>query len=262
MALMPSIMSLFGSRPQATGPTPADPGTQQQQQQSAAQNPSVPSSATPASTGSLAAIPAAGTGDQSPLANFQDLWKADPNNNQQTPSLVPNFNLDPKGLMDAAKKVNFTQHIAPELVTKAMSGDAASFLEVINQAAQLGYANATAASGEIIKNSLGSAQTVLRDQVLPGAFRDQAITQAFSENNPIFSDPAVAPMLGMLKSQLAMKYPTAAPQELATMAAQYISGMSQKVVTASGGTITTKEQQNGSRFQAPPEQDWGKFFDA
>jgi hypothetical protein len=187
------------------------------------------------------------------------LWKADPNNTQQTPSLVPSFNLDPAGLMKAAQKVNFTSHIDPAQVTKAMAGDATAFLDVINQAAQLGFANATAASGELVKQSLSSAQGILQDKVLPGAFRDQAISQAMNESNPIFSDPAVAPMLAMLKSQLQTKYPSAPPSEIAGLATQYLSGMSNKIVTANGGTVTPKGQQTSGQL-AVQDTDWSKFF--
>jgi hypothetical protein len=262
MALLPSIMSLFGSRQQAAGPAnPADPATQQQQTLAAGANPNVPSPTTPLSNGSLPAIPAAGQGTESPLANFDELWKTDPSKTVETPSLVPSFNLDHKGLMEAAKKVNFTNHIAPELVTKALSGDAVAFMDVLNQVAQLNFANSTAATGEIVKQSLGSAQTVLKDSVLPAAFRDQQISQALNESNPIFSDPSVSPMLGMLKSQLAIKYPTATPQQIAATAAEYLGSVSNKIVTASGGTITPKSSQGRNQtFGSPQETDWSKFF--
>lgn len=267
MALMPAIMSLFGSRQAAApAPGPANPGTAAEQiQQTAAanQNQAVPNQTTPLSNGSVAAIPAvSATGDASPLANFADLWKTDPNTNQTTKSLVPAFNLDHKGLMEAAQKINFTAHIPQETVTKALSGDQAAFLDVLNQAAQFGFANAVAGSGKIIEGSLATAQTALQDRVLPEAIRASAVNQALDAANPIFSDPAVSPMLGALKQQFQTKYPTASPAEIATLATQYLQGMSQKIVTASGGTITnpTTGAQNG--FQSPKEPDWENFFGA
>lgn len=258
MALLPAVMSLFGGRTAA--PAPATPVVQQQQVASASTNPTVPSPATPQSNGSVPAIPAAGTGDGSPLAGFADLWKADPNN--ATPnqaSMVPNFNLDPAGLMAAAQKVNFVQHLNQEQVQKAMSGDAAAFLDVINQVSQLGFANATAASGELIRNSLTSAQGVLRDQVLPSAFRDQQISQEF-QNNPVFNDPAVAPLLGMVRTQLSQKYPNASPAEIAGMATRYMDGISQRVVTATGGSIVPQGQGNKTGFRDAAPTDWTAYL--
>lgn len=263
MALMPAIMSLFGSAPSSAPTTsnPASPTIQQQQQANVAANPTVPSSATPTSNGSLSAIPAAGTGDESPFDQFKELWKTDPNTNQQTKSLVPAFNLDHKGLLEAASKVDFTAHINPELVTKALAGDATSLLAVINQASQFAYASAAASSGELIKGSLTSAQNVLNDSVLPAALRNREISQAIDASNPIFQNPAVAPMLENLKMQFANKYPTSSPTDIAAMATQYLSTVSEHIVAAAGGTVVSKQQQQRNRggYNPPEETDWDAF---
>ncbi len=268
MALLPSIMSLFGGGPKAdTTPPPApqaSQGVQQQQQATANANPTVPSQTTPQSTGSVAAIPPAGQGAASPLDNFPDLWKADPNPQPQVaPTIAPNFNLDGAKLMEQAKKIDFLRHVPAELVTKATAGDIPSLLQIINEAAQYGFASATAASGEIVKSSLTTAQGVLRDNILPGAFREQAVSQALTAANPIFADPAVAPMMGMLKQQLMLKNPTATPQEIADTAARYLDQMSGKLVSASGGQIVSRQEQqraNGGYGQRPAEN-WEVFFD-
>lgn len=270
MALLPSIMSLFGGKPtpdqQISPPsqTPA-PGSVEAQVANANGNPTVPSATTPTSNGSVAAIPAIPQGDGSPLANFADLWKTDTTQNLGNQSLVPTFNLDPKGLMEGASKINFTNHISQELVQKAMSGDAAAFLDVINQASQFGFANATMASGELVKNSLGSAQDILKGNILPAAMRDNQISQAINAENPIFQNPAVAPMLNTLRQQLSVKYPTSPPQEIANMAARYLSDMSTAIVSSRGGTVITKEQQqqqNANSFTKQPEQDWTSYFNS
>lgn len=283
MALLPGIQTLFGfgGAPKPAQPlSPAQQQTVQQQQQVGAQqtpqggqdpsqqsaggNPTIPSQTTPQSNGTPSGIPQAGTGDSSPLENFADLWKVDAAQQGAgaTPSLVPNFNLDHAGLLAAAQKVNFTGHISPELVTKAMSGDAESFLAVINQAAQQGFASAAAASGELVKQSLGSAENILTQTVLPQQLRQREVARALDQSNPIFQDPTIAPMLDMLKSQLERKYPTASPEQIATTANQYLGQISQKIVTSAGGTITPRGNAGGNQrgFQAPQETDWSVFF--
>lgn len=280
MALFPSIMSLFGGKaspehqisPQSPQNLTIQPPAQTQtnpaqvviQQANAAGNPTIPSSATPTSNGSVAAIPAVGQGDASPLANFKDLWKTDPNpTGTAQPTLVPNFNLDPKGIMEQSSKIDFTKHINPELLQKAVSGDGASLLAVINQAAQFGFANATMASGELVKNSLGSAQGILKDTILPAAMRQHQVSQAIDATNPIFQNPAVSPMLDMVKNQFAAKYPTAPADEIATLANKYLQDTANLIVTGGGGTVVPKGQgQSGNQtgFSSQPETDWGKFF--
>ncbi len=266
MALLPNIMSLFGGRtPDPTPPNPqANPAVATSQAAAAATNPTVPGPGTPGSDGTIPGIPATATGPASPVDNFADLWKTDPNNKPVPPaSLVPTFNLEPAKIMEMAKGINFTQHIPAEQVTKALSGDATAFMEVINQAVQLGFANATMTNGKIIENSLTSAQGALTNQVLPSAFREREISRAIDSSNPVFQDPAVAPMLNSLKQQLQTKYPTAGAEEIAGLATQYLTSMSNKIVSGAGGTVIPKGAQapgNQSGFAAPKDEDWSKYF--
>lgn len=270
MALLPAIMSLFGgpSAPPAAAalPAPGTPpaGTAASQTAAAGANPTVPSQTTPASTGTTPAIPPAGTGNASPLDNYKDLWQVDPNSPKPA-SLTPEFTLDPVKLREAASKIDFVGHIPRELVAKALSGGEGAqdaFLAVITQASQLGYAQAAATSAELTRQSLGKAEHALTSSVLPNAMRKEAITTEFSQTNPIFQDPSVAPMLGMLQDRLSAKYPTATPKELAGMAQDYLAGISNKIVTGNGGTVVTKDQARTNRggFQDRPETDWEAFF--
>jgi len=198
------------------------------------------------------------------MAGYMDVWKAPDNNSPTPPSLLPkNFNLDPKGVMDQASKINFLQQLPDEMVTKALSGDVASFKQIINNAVQQGFAAATLASGELTKQTFGNAQDVLNKDLLPTAFRRQAVDAALNEVNPAFTNPAVAPMLEMLKSQFMQKYPTATPAQIAAHAQDYLSQMSNMIVTASGGTVTPKGNRgpgNRSGFAPQPDVDWEAYM--
>ncbi len=261
-----SIMDMFrgikvpGQPATAPAPTAATPAVAAAQTASAAGNPSVPSPATPVSNGSVAAIPAVGTGEASPLAKFDDLWKTDPNQKQATTSIVPSFNMDPTRLQAAAAQLDFTKAIPAETMTKAMSGDAVAFAEVLNAVGRQSFAQGLAGSNELVKQSLTQAQTGLTDSLLPAALRQQQISQAIKAENPAFSSPAVAPMLKMLEGQLSAKYPTASAQEIAGLAKEYFSGVASQVVSGSGGTVVAKGQQPvpGQRMQVQ-ETDWSDF---
>jgi len=252
MALMPAIMSLFGKNT-PTAPAATPDGTE-------GSNSTIPNQNTPVSTGNPAAIPAIGKGDQSPLAGFAELWKVDPNAPKPASpaSLVPTFNLDGKVLMEQAGKLNYTNHLSEDLVTKAMSGDKEAFLGVLNQVAQLGFAHNSAASANLIAESFGNANTALNDSIIPQAIRRQQVSSAISENNPIFSDPAVAPMMSMLQNQFAAKYPTSSPAEIAAMAATYLDGMAGRIVEAKGGSIVSPSQTRQGIAQQDP--DWIKLL--
>lgn len=259
MALLPSIMSLFGGP--KTPPASPVQSTPTSQVVAAGANPSIPSQTTPVSNGSNPAIPAVGGGDSSPLANYQDLWKTDPNAKTDPATIVPNFNLDHKGLFEAAGKINFTQGVSEELFTKALSGDVEAFKAVLNESARYGYAAAASTSGELVKNSLSSAEGLLNSRVLPSAFRNQQISQAL-ETNPVFQDPAVAPLLGSLTSQLSQKYPTAPASEIAAKAAEYLAGMSEKIVSATGGSIVSQQQNSRNNRFAVKETNWEEYMNS
>ena len=254
MALMPSIMSLFGggTSPASAAPVPATP---------AATNTTVPNANTLKSDGTVPAIPAAGVGDASPLGKYADLFQAPENTKQTTAAtLIPAFNTDPAKIMEQAVKIDFTKHIPKDLIAKALGGDADAFLSVINQAAQFGFANNTMASAELVRGSFQNADGILRDRVLPDAMRTQNVRAAIQENNPLFSDPSVAPLMDTIRNQLQAKNPTSPPNQIATMAAEYFAELSQRVVEASGGTISRPDAKNNNNQFVLREPDWEQLL--
>lgn len=259
---MSGVMSMFrsafgGNNQQQTPPAPPGDGNPANPGSTAGANPTIPNGSTPQSNGTPPAIPAAGTGEKSPMEKFADVWKSDPKQPTEAPNLAPTINLDPAKLMEAAKNVSFVSHIADDRIQKAMT-DPTEFKNLLNEVAQVGFVQATVASGKLVENSLGSAQQVLNDKVLPAAFRQQAVQQALA-NNPVFSNPAVAPMLDMVKQQLMTKYPTATPEAIAAQAAEYVNSMAQLVVTSTGGQIVNPQQQQQGRGFTRNEPDWEKW---
>jgi hypothetical protein len=239
------IMDIFRNKPSA----PTTPGTGGNTP--AGQNPTIPNdSSNPIQQPNS---------QESTLQNFDKLWdKVEP---APQASMIPALNIDLGKLREGAKNLNFMDGIPQELIQKAMSGDAASFSDVINKAVQLGFAQSAAASAEITRQSLTSAQTALKDSVLPTAIRETQISAEMAAQNPVFSDPSVAPMLEMMKNQFAAKYPTASPQEVAAAAKQYLSQFAGKIVSGNGGSIITPEEQKQRNTNVRGETDWGAFFD-
>lgn len=257
-----SIMSLFSSAPA----TPAATVVPQQQVAQVPNNPgnqTVPSTTTPVSDGSVVAIPAVvASGNAAPtLENFADLWKLpEPDPKAPSNSLVPNFNLDAAGMLAAARKVDFAQHIPAETITKALSGDAQSFKDAMNTVAQLAFANATLANGEMVKNSFTNAEGILNNRVLPTALRQREVAATITADNPIFSDPAAAPMLAGLKTQFETKYPQASPGEIAQMAGDYLDGLATRIAASRGGKIVPLVDPRSGRSSVAQETDWDAYF--
>jgi hypothetical protein len=222
------------------------------------QNTTIPNGTTPQSDGSLPAIPAAGTGTESPLEGYKDLWTVDPKATAAvTPtSLVPTMNIDNAALMKAAQGLNFAAAIPQDIMEKAAKGDAVALAAAINHAAQASYAQGAAASIAISKKAFTDQATAFETKYVPELMRNQDITRELRNEVSLFSNPAVAPMLSMLESQLKVKFPQATPVEIATHAKTYLSQFANEVITSSGGNVQQKVELEAARRQQPKEQDW------
>lgn len=252
-----NIFDIFNSKPAvpATPPQPAAPGT--------AGNPAVAAPAgTPAApeVGDPLAFQAGKTaGAESPLANFAELWKIDPKDMPQdlTAAMTPSFNVDPVAVANAAKTIDYAKLVPPDVMTKAMSGDAAAFANVLNAVAQASTANAGMNSAKIVEAALAH-QAKKFAEMLPGEVRKNQVSMQVNQDHPIFQDPATAPMVEGLKSQFAAKYPQATPQQISDFTSQYLEGFVKKL----GGTMPDANAAAATAANASGETDWSKFFSA
>lgn len=254
---MPSLGSVMGifQRTQPTGPrTPGAPtpgGTVET-------NPTVPSDAN-----KITAQPGAGSG----LDKFGELWKAPTGadgkpTEKLNPSMIPPLNVDVGKLTEAAAKLDFAGSISDDQITKAfgVQADKEAIKAVLNSVGRSGWVQGTASTAEITKQSLTHAQAALTGSVLPDAVRDATITDAVNKENPIFSNPAAAPMLVAVRDQLMLKYPQASPAEISKMAGEYVSGFARTVVSGEGATIVEKPTPGEGSMLNRPKTNWEQYF--
>jgi hypothetical protein len=106
---------------------------------------------------------------------------------------------------------------------------------------------------KIVEQALARQQANFEAK-LPGIIKQHTVADSLRNENPIFSDPAVAPLVKAMEHQLAQKYPNATSSELTQQAKTYIAGL--------GSVFSppqTKENTNNSTKTAA-ETDWSKFF--
>lgn len=206
-----------------------------------------------------AALKAGKTGEgESPLANFSELWKIDDKNKGGELSLSPTFNIEPAKLAEAAKTLDFAKVVSPEVATKALGGDAQAFAAALNAVTQAAYTHSAVSTAKIVEAALAK-QAQQFQQYLPNEVRKLQVSEQVRSDNPIFNDPAVAPMLDMLKAQLTEKFPTAPAAEISSQAQKFLSGFAEAVVKANGGSVVEKAGDGGSGSKGA-DYDWGKFF--
>lgn len=230
-----------GSQQQPMTPAQAAQAAASGAMGSAAANPAVPSAATPASDGSqAAAIPPAGKGEASPLENYQKLWdKADTDPKPLDP--VVRFNADPAKVMQAAQQIDITKAIDPALLARVNAGnDPAALVELINKSVQVGIAHSTQSTTGIVNEALKQQNDKYTNDIIPEILRRERIQNTTRADNPLFTNPAVAPIMSMVESQLMIKFPTASPAEISEKAKEYIGGLGSAVLESQGLVASAK----------------------
>jgi hypothetical protein len=219
------------------------PATTTTQQPTSLQTPNTAQNMNDAATIQQGNPPAPGTQQQAgvqqqtenPLAEFAKMWE--PKKDVPEDSFQQ-INANPAKIKEIADTINFTSSLNPELVKKALSGDANAFLQVINTANQQAFAMAMQASSALADKQASSAVDFMK-KTLPGQFKQLSVQNDLHAENPQFSNPAVQPLLNLVQERLAVQFPDATPLQLKEHAKKYISGMVQ--VFAPGSTVPGQE---------------------
>lgn len=254
-----ALMDIFaGFRGQKTGVT--EPVAVTSAVDPSKANPLVPGDGTIKSTGSVAAIPASATGEASPLEGFKDLWLTDPKAKAPA-SLTVSIPVDNTKLLEAAKKTDFTKAISPEVLQKMQKGDPAAIAEAMNQIGQAAFAAASGSTARIVENALNHQAKVFNEEVLPQALKKHAVAAGLRLDAPIFSDPAIQPLLSMVETQFQNKYPEASATEITQKAREYLLTTSGAILGTSTTQIVVDKPVEAKNALKRPETDWGIFFD-
>lgn len=185
------------------------------------------------------------------LDQFNDLWKPVESPSGQQPDQL--FNVDPKQLMEASRKIDFSKAIDPtQLQQIAQGGEAAvqAFAQAMNSVAQTVYAQNAAATAKIVEQAVNRTRENLIGE-LPQHIKRQTVSDTLRAENPALSHPAAAPILGALEQQLTMKFPNASASEISGMAKSYLEGFA--------GTFQKPQQQQANATQSN-EMDWSNYL--
>lgn len=259
-----SILDIFQSRQPIQQQPVQQPQPTQQQAPGAPGNPAVAApagpTATPGVNDPLALQAGKQPGGESPLSNFAELWKIEDKDKPADfiAAMSPNFNIDPTAVATAARSIDYAKLVPPDVITKAMSGDAVAFGEVLNAVTQAATANAGMNSAKIVEAALAH-QAQKFAELLPSEVRKSQISMQVNQDHPIFQNPAAAPMVESLKNQFAAKYPTATAQQISDFTANYLTDF----VKAVGGTMpdanATTAAANASA-KSGEKENWNMFF--
>lgn len=188
--------------------------------------------------------------DKSPMAGHIKVWENDPTKKAAEPD-APLFDLDPAKLAEAVKGANFAAKVDPELITKALAGDAAAFAEAMNSVTQQAYSSQTMTVTKLIEQAM-EKQKASMSASMPELVRQSQIKEQLN-GDPIFQHPATAPLLQSLTAQLTKQFPQASASQITEQARQYVADFASM---AAGKPAEDKSEvsasENWAGFELPP----------
>lgn len=208
--------------------------------------------------------------NKSPMDEFSGLWDTPTPKEGEEPqpdwndplSIVPKMQVDPKKMMEVAQRINFAQIMPREKVEAALKGDSQAFSDVINLVAQSVYANMAHSTSRIGEAMLKQMAPKLFE-ALPAHIRKHIVSDTVAGDNPIFQNPAAAPMLKSLEAQFQLKYPKASAKEISDMAKKYLGNFADLIKGTKqkgAGGAADLDPNNPLRKTGGATDDWSDYF--
>lgn len=247
------IMDFFTGANQGQNQQPQQPQQNQQPQPGNIPQNSPTNSPADGNTAANGLVPpgADKSAPQSPLDQFNDLWKNEPSTGETAaPGVFGDVN--PQKFMDAASKVDFSKAITPEQLQAISAGGEGAmhaFASALNTVSQHVYAQSAFASTKIVEQAMARAKEGFLSE-LPQHIKKQTVSDSLRAENPVFSNPAVQPIISALEAQLTVKFPNASAPEITQMAKQYVEAL--------GTSFAPKPQETPQKGRA--ETDWNSFL--
>lgn len=234
--------------PQQQAPQPVNPGNLTAPTAEATQtSPTTAANGVVPNSGQPASQPASPEATNSPLADFATLWDNIPN--QASPEAGPT-ELNQEDVMKAVTKADFTKALSPDKLAAITAGGeeaAKAFAESLNIVAQQVLAHATMVNNKLTNSEIARAMSAYEAKI-PSVLRDQITSNHLRETNPLFSNPAIKPVIEATRSQLLTKFPNATPAEIHKLTEQYIVAMGKAFAPAPAVT------------RAPDDVNWETFL--
>lgn len=200
--------------------------------------------------------PAAEETPTSALEPFKDMWEPNVDAEGKPVSTTPETPapLDQKELQKVIGEADFSKAISPEVLAAINAGGEGAneaLITAMNSVAQSTMLQSTLATDKIVKQAVEEATKATAIKVAE-QIRKQNLSDNLLETNPLFSNPAVKPVMDAVQSQLATKFPAASTAQLTKMAQDYVLAMNSELNPEDTTTSDTAKATG---------DEWAKFFD-
>lgn len=185
----------------------------------------------------------------SPLDTFKTLWENVPIAEGAEPSAPQQ--LTPEMIQKAMGSTSFATAITPEnMEAISLGGEAAqqAFAASMEAVARQVMTQSVLVGNKLAETKVDAARESFAKE-LPSLLRHQSSSDHLKTTNPLFTNPAVKPVVEAAQAQLLQKFPDASPAEITEMTEKYILTMGEAFAPPAPLTV---EQQN--------QTDWEKFL--
>lgn len=187
---------------------------------------------------------------EDPLELFAPMW--DQKNTDQN-SAPPSFTLDNEVVGKVAAAQQFTAGINDELMQQALGGDTKALMQIMNAVGQNAY-RASLQHNSVLVDKFVNMRSEHEQKNLAPRLKQELTANALA-SNANFKHPVVRQQLNDTANRLQRQFPDASPQEIATMAADYI-----KQLAAAIAPPSQNQNANGSNNQQQEETDWSQYL--
>jgi hypothetical protein len=181
-----------------------------------------------------------------PFAAYQDLYTASNENSTEAPS----FKLDGEKLKGVVDAQDFAKDLPPELLQKAMSGDATAFMQALNHVGRNAY-KSSLEHGSTLTDKFVGATREYDSKGLGSKIRDQNVSDSLA-SIPGYSNPVAQQELSRVAKLLAQKHPDAPAADIAAEARRYLATL--------GDNLNPESKTNQQQKAKASEVDWDSFM--
>ncbi len=186
----------------------------------------------------------------SPLDQYKGLWENKPIDPNAPPSNLVPKNLDPAQLTAAMAKADFSSVMTPQLmeaITAGGEGAAKAMMDAMNGVARQSMTQSTLINEKLMNQRMEAAIASMEAR-MPDMLRQHNSAAHAQDANPLFSNPAIKPIIDATRAQLLQQFPNDTPAQTTAKLDNYLQVMGQTFNPAPAPVAD------------PNEQDWSKYL--
>lgn len=188
--------------------------------------------------------------DNSPLAPYQKLWETKPDTGADGVPKPPEA-LKVEDIQAIVNKQDFVSMLSPEQLAAVTAGDEgsqAALSEMLNTVVKNVMVQNVMVNNQMTQQAVTKAIEA-QSATIPGMLRANQARDHLNTENPIFSNPAVKPIMEAAHQQLIQQHPNATAAELTKMTQDYVLAMGEAFAPPPATTTLPDGETDWSNFE-------------